>query len=163
MKDICEIIDFEPRYAADFERLNIAWLEKYFVVEPYDAEVLANVQQYIVDKGGKVLLAKLDDEIIGTVALMYHGDDLEITKMSVDERYQGRGYGKMLMQVAIERAQLLKPAKIFILTSSTLDTANAIYEKFGFVQVPTSDKDQTQYERCDRRWELPATEYAIVG
>jgi hypothetical protein len=31
-----EIIDYAPQYAADFKRLNIAWLERYFYVEALD-------------------------------------------------------------------------------------------------------------------------------
>ena len=149
-----KIIDYQPAYAKDFERLNIAWLEKYFVVEPYDAEVLGNPDHHIIDKEGIILLAQNNEEIVGTVALMYHGDALEITKMSVDEAYQGQGIGKMLMQAAIERAQSLKPGKIFLLTSSTLEIANAIYAKSGFVNVPLEEQDNKIYQRCDRRWEL---------
>ena len=149
------IIEYEPRYAADFERLNIAWLRKYFVVEPYDAEVLGKPDEYIIQKDGIILLAKMGEEIVGTAALMYHGEAIEITKMSVDERYQGQGIGKQLMQAAIDRARSLKPKKIFLLTSSTLEVANAIYAKSGFNNVPLEPQDNKQYQRCDRRWELP--------
>jgi len=31
-----EIIDYAASYAADFKRLNIAWLERYFYVEALD-------------------------------------------------------------------------------------------------------------------------------
>lgn len=149
------IIEYESRYAADFERLNTAWLEKYFYVEPYDAEVLANPDIYIIGKGGVILLAEKDGEIIGTTALMYHGDDLELTKMSVDERFQGKGIGKMLMEATLKRAREMKPVKIFLLTSSCLKVANSLYEKSGFVNVPLLESDSTTYERCDVRWELP--------
>ncbi|MDG1287764.1 MAG: GNAT family N-acetyltransferase [Rickettsiales bacterium] len=150
-----KIIPYESRYAQDFERLNIAWLEKYFYVEAYDAKVLANADEYIIAAKGEILLAELSGVIVGVVALMYHGDDLELTKMAVDENYQGQGIGKLLMQAALKRAREMNPAKIFLLTSSTLGPANSLYEKSGFVNVPLHSDDNDVYERCDRRWELP--------
>ncbi len=154
MKNV-NIIPYESRYAKDFERLNIAWLEKYFYVEPYDAQVLANVDEYIIAKNGEIILAEMDGEIVGVVALMYHGDELELTKMAVDENYQGQGIGKLLMQAALKRAREMQPAKIFLLTSSTLGPANSLYEKSGFINVPLRADDNKVYARCDRRWELP--------
>lgn len=157
MSDV-KIIEYDTRYAKDFERLNIAWLEKYFVVEPYDAQVLANPDQYIIGQNGEIIFAEWEGEIVGTVALMYHGEDLELTKMAVDENYQGKGIGKLLMQEALKRARAKSPAKIFLLTSSKLGPANALYEKSGFVNVPLQCEDNSIYQRCDRRWELPQVE-----
>lgn len=152
-----EIIKYKPQYAADFERLNVAWLEKYFYVEPYDAEVLANPEKHILNDGGEIYLAECEGEIIGTLALMYRGSELEVTKMSVDERFQGQGIGKRLMEFTLQRAQEMKPKKIFLLTSSSLEAANGLYEKSGFVSVPLHEGDNTTYARCDRRWELPVS------
>jgi len=43
-----DIIPFEPEYAPHFYTLNVAWLEKYFYVEPYDEKVLSNPKEYIL-------------------------------------------------------------------------------------------------------------------
>ena len=64
-----EIISFDPAYADDFKRLNLAWLNKYFWVEPHDEEVLGDPQRYILDPGGSIFLVK-ERSNIGTVALM---------------------------------------------------------------------------------------------
>lgn len=50
------IVSYEPQYVSSFKDLNVAWLEKYFVVEPYDAEVLSNLEKYILNKGGDIFL-----------------------------------------------------------------------------------------------------------
>ena len=83
-----EIIDFEPKYRDDFKNLNVEWLEKYFEVEPYDKEVLSNPEKYILEKGGKIFFAKLEDKIIGTVALMPKNSSFELTKMAVTDKIQ---------------------------------------------------------------------------
>ena len=59
-----EIIDFEPRYASDFKRLNVEWLEKYFTVEPIDELVLSDPSGSIIEPGGAILLARAGDEIV---------------------------------------------------------------------------------------------------
>ena len=39
-------------------QLNIAWLQKYFVVEPIDHEMLSDPEKFIIDKGGLFFLRK---------------------------------------------------------------------------------------------------------
>jgi hypothetical protein len=39
MGTTADIIDFESRYAADFKRLTLEWLELHFHVEPIDEQV----------------------------------------------------------------------------------------------------------------------------
>src|SRR5262249_35027526 len=63
------IIPFESRYRDDFKRLNLEWLQKYFSVEPIDVKVLSHPEA-IVKRGGHVLLARSESEIVGTCALL---------------------------------------------------------------------------------------------
>ena len=51
-----EIIAYQPEFAIDFYSLNVAWLEKYFYVEPYDEKVLSNPQKHIIETGGYIFL-----------------------------------------------------------------------------------------------------------
>jgi len=60
------ILQYHPEYAADYKRLNIAWIEKYFTVEEHDIEQLDNPGEYIIDKGGYILFARYNDQIVGT-------------------------------------------------------------------------------------------------
>ena len=53
-----EIISFEPKYAKDFKDLNIAWLKKYFVVEPHDSELLDACEETIINRGGFIFFCK---------------------------------------------------------------------------------------------------------
>lgn len=76
------IIPFEEKYLEDFKRLNIEWLQQYFIVETYDEYQLSNAGKEIIEKGGYIFLAKDDGGIIGTVALMKENDrSFEITKI----------------------------------------------------------------------------------
>ena len=141
-----EIIDFEPKYRDDFKNLNVEWLEKYFEVEPYDKEVLSNPEKYILEKGGKIFFAKLEDKIIGTVALMPKNSSFELTKMAVTDKIQSKGIGSLLMQKCIDEAKNLGLKEIFLFSNTKLDKAINLYKKVGFLE---EHFDSSDYNRAN--------------
>ena len=142
-----EIIKYQPRYAEDFKKLNIAWLEKFFVVEKYDEDVLSNPQKYILDKGGDIFFILEDDSVKGTFALMYNEyGELEFTKMAVDEASQGKGFGNLLMQHCIDKAIEMGAENLILYSSRQLAPAISLYRKFGFQEIPV---EKSEYARCD--------------
>ncbi|WP_213188782.1 GNAT family N-acetyltransferase [Cloacibacterium caeni] len=141
-----EIIDFEPKYRDDFKNLNVEWLDKYFEVEPYDKEVLSNPEKYILEKGGKIFFAKLEDKIIGTVALMPKNSSFELTKMAVTEKIQSKGIGSLLMQKCIDEAKNLGLKEIFLFSNTKLDKAINLYKKVGFLE---EHFDSSDYKRAN--------------
>lgn len=147
--DGLEIIAFASQYRDDFKRLNLAWLERYFRVEPIDEEVLSNPERTIVAGGGQILLARFAGRIVGTVALKPESDGgFELTKMAVDECWQGRGFGKRLLQVACERAKALGAPRVILYSQRSLTAAVTMYAKYGFTELPLID---ARYSRCDIR------------
>jgi ribosomal protein S18 acetylase RimI-like enzyme len=130
-----EIIPFESRYAKDFERLNLEWLEKYFRVEPADKVVLSKPQQ-IIDDGGNVFLARLGQEIVGTGALIHEGHGhFELSKMAVTARHQGQGIGRKLLSAALEAFRTRGGKELFLETNTALVSAIALYQSVGFVHA----------------------------
>jgi GNAT superfamily N-acetyltransferase len=145
--DGLEIITFDPKHRDDFKRLNIAWLERYFRVEPIDEQVLSNPEREILAGGGEILFARLEDAIIGTVALKPESDGgFELTKMAVGESWQGRGFGKRLLEVACERAKALGAPRVILYSQRSLKAAVTMYAKYGFTELPLID---ARYSRCD--------------
>lgn len=152
-----EIVSYEPHYAAHFERLNKAWLEKYFYVEPIDEYVLANPQEAILDHGGKILFAKHEGQIIGTIAMKWQSEGvIELTKMGVDEAFQGLGAGKRLFEAALDMANNMGANRIILYSNTILKPALSIYRKYGFVEVPL---EKGLYKRSDIKMELPVTSH----
>ena len=108
------VIPFDKKYSSAFKHLNLEWLRQYFVVEPYDEYQLSHPVQEIIEKGGYIFLAKNDEHIIGTVALMKENDrSFEITKMSVTKDNQGKGISKLLMNACIKLAREKKWERLF--------------------------------------------------
>lgn len=143
-----EVIPYEPRFRADFKRLNIEWLERYFKVEPIDVVVLSKPQA-ILRAGGFILLARLRGEIIGTCAVIHDaGTRYELSKMSVTARYQGLGVGRRLLAAALEAFVARGGGDLFLETNSALTPAITLYESVGFVHAPRPD-GPSHYERAD--------------
>ena len=148
-----EIIHFEARYAKDFRDLNVAWLEKYFWVEPHDEEVLGKPGKYIIEPGGTIFLVRENAEIIGTVALMKIEDGIfELTKMAVTPAAQGKKVGQKLMAHTLEYARKKGWDKLIIYSNRKLENAIYIYKKVGFTEIPIEENNP--YVRGDIKMEL---------
>ncbi|MBL7859368.1 MAG: GNAT family N-acetyltransferase [Cyclobacteriaceae bacterium] len=137
-----------------FEKLNRAWIEKYFWMEPIDVEVLQHPDEHIIQPGGSILVARLNQEIVGVVALKYVSPGVyEFTKMAVDEKFQGLKIGRALSEAAIAKAKSMDAHSIILYSHTSLINAIALYRKLGFVEVPVDGP----YKRSDIKMQLTLT------
>lgn len=141
------IIPFDEKYANHFYALNVAWLEKYFYVEPYDKKVLGDPKTYIIDKGGFIFFAIYNNEIIGTVALINEKECFELSKMAVLPAFHGHKIGQQLMDYCIEFSKNQGWENIMLYSNRILEPAIALYTKVGFREVPV--EEDVYYERAD--------------
>ncbi|MEY8869928.1 GNAT family N-acetyltransferase [Meridianimaribacter flavus] len=144
-----EIIPFNTRYSQHFYDLNIEWLKTYFYVEPYDEEVLSKPEEYIINKGGFIFFAKLNETILGTVALMPTSTKnvFELTKMAVSPKYRDYKIGQQLMQYCIEFAKQHQFKALMLYSNTKLENAIYIYRKYGFIEIPV--EKNSPYKRSD--------------
>jgi len=147
-----EIIPFEAQYASRFYDLNVEWLEKFFYVEPYDKKVLSNPQEYIIDTGGFIFFVKLNDEIVGTVALINQKKFYELSKMAISPKHQGLKIGQQLMDYCINFAKQQNWESITLYSHRKLVPAINMYKKVGFVEVEL--EAESHYERSDIKMKL---------
>jgi ribosomal protein S18 acetylase RimI-like enzyme len=146
------IIDFEPRHADAFRELNLAWIRQLWEPEASDYQALDNPQESIIEHGGHIALAELDDEIVGTCALLNLGDArFELAKMTVAESARGLGLGEKLAQAVLTRARDLDARSVYLESNSALKPAIRLYEKLGFRHV---EGGCSSYERCNVQMEL---------
>jgi len=147
------IIPFESQYAKRFKELNVAWLEKYFYVEPKDTYLLENCESSIIDKGGYIYFAKYKDEIVGCFALIKLGTgEYELGKMAVDPNYQGLKIGQALLRFTIDLAKQNAWKKLILYSNTKLENAIYIYRKYGFKEIEM--KKNIPYARSDIKMEL---------
>lgn len=147
-----QLIDYQPQHQPYFEKFNKAWLEEYFVVEPFDKWVLENPDEAILKDGGKIYFAVSGTTVIGTVALRYMEDGIyEMTKMAVDKAYHGGGAGQFLCQSAIDKAAEMGMQKLVLFSNRVLKNAIHIYHKLGFTEIPV---EPGTYKRADIMMEI---------
>ena len=148
-----EIIPFDPAYAEDFKQLNLAWLKKYFWVEPHDEEVLGKPKKYILEPGGNIFFVKEGEEVLGTVALMKMDDGVfELTKMAVTPQAQGKKIGQKLMEHTLNYAREKGWKTLIIYSNRKLENAIYIYKKYGFQEIPIEENNP--YARGDIKMKL---------
>lgn len=148
-REALRVVKFQPALREHFHRLNAEWLRKYFYIEEIDERVLSHPEGEIIDLGGEVFFALLGDAVVGTCALKSEADDsLELTKMAVDERYQGLGVGRRLIEAAIEEFTRRGSKTLFLETNSKLAPAIKLYESVGFEHQSTVRPD-SHYQRAN--------------
>lgn len=144
------ILPFSPERAPIFDRLNRAWIEELFAIEPSDDKVLLNPKEYIIDAGGEVWFGAWQGEIVATYALIPESRGIyEFAKLGVDKSARGRGLARALLRQAKERARANGAHTLRILTNSQLIAANTLYRSEGFVDVPLTDEQRARYDRVD--------------
>ena len=152
METNIEIIGFKDELAEYFTKLNLAWLKKYFVVEPVDHEMLSNPKAYIINKGGYIFFAMLNEKIAGTFALIKISDSIyELSKMAVDDSFQGKKIGNKMMEFCIDEGKRLKAGKLILFSNTRLLPALHLYRKYGFMEVEIGN---SVYKRSDIKIEL---------
>ena len=144
-----KIIDFEAKYAQIFYDLNIEWLKTFFYVEPFDEEVLSKPRTYIIEKGGSIFFATIDEKVVGTVALMPTEDKnvLELTKMAVLPEERGQKIGQQLLRHCIDFGKQQNLKALLLYSNTKLENAIYLYRKYGFKELDL-EKD-SPYVRSD--------------
>lgn len=153
--DAARIRDYRASDRDAFERFNRAWLETYFSVEPIDAEMFADPHKTILDTGGRIFVATVDDRAVGVCALKTKDNGtFELSKMGVDSEQKGKGIAKLLTLHAIAEAKAIGKERIIIYSTRMLENALRIYRECGFVEIPLTEEDKKIYVRGDIKLEL---------
>lgn len=146
------IIDYRPELQPDFERINKAWVEQYFSLEPFDIAQLENPQENILNKGGHIIFAQENGQVLGTVAIIPSQEPhtFEMIKMGVAPEGQGRGIGSLLGKAILDKAKNLGALKVVLYSNTKLAPALHLYKKLGFEEL---DMGCGQYGRCNVKME----------
>lgn len=146
--DTVRIELYNPQYKEDFVRLNTEWITTYFRLEESDLYTLNHVEEYILNKGGQVFLAIVDNKVIGCCALIVHPENqtFELAKMAVSPLAQGLGAGRKLGEALIAYSKEKGIRQLFLEGNTRLNSSIILYRKLGFTEIPISN---SAYERCN--------------
>lgn len=147
-----QIVEYAPEYQEAFKRLNEAWITTYFKMEEADYKSLDHPKEYILDKGGHILIALYNGQAVGTCALIKSENDVfELAKMAVSADQKGKGIGLILGQAAIDKARKSGAKSLYLESNTILKPAISLYHKLGFKKVSGIP---SPYERCNIQMEL---------
>ena len=149
-----EIVEYDSKHKEAFKSLNVEWISTYFEMEESDYKALDNPEEYIINKGGKILVALYENEPVGVCALIKTNIadyDFEMAKMAVSPKAQGKSIGWLLGNAIVEKARELGADKIYLESNTILKPAINLYYKLGFEKVFGLD---TPYKRCNIQMEL---------
>jgi len=141
------IVDYQSEYQQAFRKINEEWISRWFVMEEQDYKALDHPQEYILDKGGHILIALYKGEPVGTCALIRMDNEMfELAKMGVSPKAKGKGIGLLLGNATINKARELGAKKIYLESNTILKPAINLYHKLGFKKVTGLP---SPYERCN--------------
>ena len=122
-------------------KLEVAESQKHYVAN--SAVMLARAYAYREQRSRAFVI--YDDETpIGMG--MYHDcpdlDAFDLSQIFIDERYQGKGYGKVATKLVLEAMKHDgKYSKAVLCYIEGNDAAKKLYESFGFVEI---DRDEDE-------------------
>jgi len=140
-----EITNYNTKYDQSFYELNKSWIEEFWILEASDLKDLLKPQESIIDLGGEVFFALVNNLVVGTAAMIpFPNSKIELAKITVQKEYRGKGLSKILLKRCINYAKVSKAKEIFLISNSRLISARKLYDKFGFIEV---DLDSNKYKR----------------
>lgn len=134
--------------------ITLAAYEEYEVIAPPSLWTLLQqaVLSGLIEEGPvERIVAEYAGKIVGTVQLYppsmkaYHYDapveatGPEVRLLAVDRTFQGRGIGKALTLECIKRTQNSGYSTLGLHTGEFMQTPIQMYERMGFVHIPTLD------------------------
>ena len=127
-------------------------MDHYHLTESHDLMVLDDPEGTIINRGGFIWMARVDEELVGSAALMKEHDGVyELAKMCVVEAFRGKGISKLLMEQCISKARDIGALKLLLFSNHQLQNAIGLYEKYGFRHVTV---ENSPFATADVKMEL---------
>ena len=141
MGEEIEIRGFIPNDQDRAESLILDGLAEHFnVIDPTLNPDLNNIEESYLRQGSLFLVAELDDDLVGTGALVAETEDTgRILRVSVASSHRRIGIGRLLTKHLIKAASRFHFSQIVVETNDDGHDAIYLYQQCGFIE----------YERCN--------------
>jgi len=133
---VAELMRAFIRWHYDRHASDRAMIDSYFDEDSYEAE-LSSLPGYYSPPSGALLVAEVDGNVVGCVALKGLDEDrCEMKRLFVDTSAHGTGAGHALAGAAIDRAKSLGYSRMMLDTGPKQVEAQGLYRKLGFRDAP---------------------------
>ena len=124
------------------EELKVSKEQERYVSD--DMKILARAYAFRNQRSYACIICN-DDEPVG-MALYYDCDELQaydFSQLFIDERYQGRGFGKEAAKLILDRMKRDgKYSEVVLCYIEGNEAAKEMYEKLGFYHTGEADEDE---------------------
>ena len=112
---------------------------------------LSDLNKYYFNRDGWFEVLENEGKIIGSYGIFKINKDIcELRKMYLLPSFQGKGFGKLMMNSALEKARAFGYSEMILESNRVLEKALLLYKKYDFVEyVPDHFSD-----RCDLAMKL---------
>lgn len=127
----------------------------------FEYYVMKGLTEFLINSdGGELWVAEVNGELVGSIAITKFSDSTaQLRWFILDEKYQGMGIGKNLIDTALGFCKEQKYNHVFLWTVSTLETARYLYQKYNFTKTEEkSNKEWTGSLLIEERWDLHLTD-----
>lgn len=107
---------------------------------------LKEIPKFYQTNSGNFWIAKIGNEIIGTISLLDIGNHKgALRKMFVNKNYRGKEYGvgQKLLETLVDWSKHKGFTEIFLGTTEKFTRAQRFYEKNGFTEIEKHELPQT--------------------
>lgn len=123
----------------------------------FEYYVMKGLTEFLMNPdGGELWVAEVNGEIVGSIAITKFTDSIaQLRWFILDEKYQGIGLGKKLIEKALSFCKEQKYHHVFLWTVSTLETARYLYQKYHFSKTEEKPNEEwTGTLLIEERWDL---------
>ncbi|KQL41090.1 hypothetical protein AN960_05815 [Bacillus sp. FJAT-25509] len=123
----------------------------------FEYYVMKGLSEFLMNSnGGELWVAEVNGEIVGSIAITKANESVaQLRWFVLDEKYQGLGIGKKLIETALNFCKENEFEHVFLWTVSTLETARYLYKKYNFTLTEEKPNfEWTGSELIEERWDL---------
>ncbi|WP_409179019.1 GNAT family N-acetyltransferase [Brevibacillus fortis] len=127
----------------------------------FEYYVMKGLAEFMIDAdGGELWVAEVNGEIIGSIGITKFSDTVaQLRWFVLDEKYQGMGIGKKLIETAINFCKDQSYQHIFLWTVNILVAARHLYQKYNFtLSAEKPNEEWTGTMLIEERWDLDLSE-----
>lgn len=120
--------DFEILKLTNDDVVSVFEIEKKLIGTGSIDDIKKSLESDVID----YFVLKNNGVVLGFLELSTLPPEMELFDIAIDEKFQGKGYAKLLMNFMIDLAKENKCETIFLEVNRINQKAISLYDKFGF-------------------------------
>ena len=155
--------DMRPGDLGEIVRLHgVLYAEEYGLDNTFEAYVAGPLSEFVLDakRGQRIWVVEVEGKVAGCIAIVCSGEGVaQLRWFLLTPEIRGRGLGKRLMEKAIEYSRSAGYRKIILWTFSELETAIALYRRWGFEKTEEKPHHIWGRDLVEQKYELDLTSH----